>query len=492
MVDKKKISRRQFVAGTAAATAGLTVLPASVISGLGYTAPSDKLNVAGVGVGGRGAGVLRGMQSENIVALCDVDWNYSRRVLEQYPGAKKYTDWRKMYDEMADSIDAVMVATSDHTHADITAYAMTMNKHVYTEKPLTHSVYESRLLTRLAEKYRVATQMGNGGASNDSLGLIVEWIENGEIGEVRRVEAFTDRPIWPQGLNTPSEVMPVPSTMNWDVFIGPAKMRNYHEIYTPWNFRGWWDFGTGALGDMACHVLQPVFKALHLQYPSKVQGSSTLLLNDSCPTAQKLRMVFPERASMAKVNMPEVEVHWYDGGLRPLMPDGWPAGRNLDGGGGGVIFYGSKDILVCGSGSRNPWLMSGRVPNVPQTVRRVPGQDHIMDWVRACKESAANRVETASAFSQAGPFNEMVVMGVLAVRLQALNKELEWDGANMRFTNIGDNETLRMVIEDGFTIEEGHPSFRKTWTDPFSAREFSQELVKHQYRNGWSLPPMPA
>jgi hypothetical protein len=487
-----KISRRRFVTSSAATAAGFTILPASVISGLGYTAPSDKLNVAGVGVGGRGAGVLRGMQSENIVALCDVDWHYSRRIFEQYPNARKYSDWRKMYDEMGDSIDAVMVATSDHTHADITAYAMIMNKHVYTEKPLTHSVYESRLLTRLAERYRVATQMGNGGASRDSLGQIVEWIANGEIGEIRRVEAFTDRPIWPQGLNTPSESMNVPSTMNWDVFIGPAKMRPYHEIYTPWNFRGWWDFGTGALGDMACHILHPVFVALNLEYPSRVQGSSTLLLNDSCPTAEKLKMVFPERAPTGKVNMPEVEVFWYDGGLQPFKPEGWPAGRDMNSGGGAVIFYGSKDTLVCGSGSRDPWLMSGRVPSVPRTVRRVPEQNHIMDWVRACKENPATRVETASPFSQAGPFNEMVVMGVLAVRLQDLHKELEWDGAGMRFTNIGQNETLRMVVEDGFTIQDGHPSFRKTWTEEFNARAFAEELIRHSYRDGWSLPPMPA
>lgn len=486
-----KMSRRHFMAGTAAAAAGFTILPSSVVSGLGYTAPSDKLNIAGVGVGGRGASVLRAMQSENIIALCDVDWRYSKGVFDQYPQARKYSDWRRMYDEMGDSIDAVMVATSDHTHADITAYAMTMNKHVYTEKPLTHSVYESRLLTKLAEKYKVATQMGNGGASRDSLGLIVEWIQNGEIGEVQRVEAFTDRPIWPQGLNTPEEVMPVPDTMNWDAFIGPAKMRPFNEIYTPWNFRGWWDFGTGALGDMACHVLHPVFKALNLQYPVKVQGSSTLLLNDSCPTAQKLRMIFPERDPLEKVNMPEVEVHWYDGGLQPLKPEGWPDGKDMNDGGGGVIFYGSKDTLVCGSGAREPWLMSGRVPNVPQKIRRVPGEAHQMDWVRACKEDPANRVETASAFYEAGPFNEMVVMGVLAVRLQDLNKELEWDGANMRFTNIGSNETLRMVVEDGFTIEDGHPSFQKTWTDRFNARAFSEELVRHNYRDGWTLPPMP-
>jgi hypothetical protein len=488
--EKTGISRRRFLGNSALAAAGLTILPSSVIGGLGRTAPSDKLNIAGVGIGGRGFAVLKAMETQNVVALCDVDWKYSQGAFNHFPKAKKYWDWRKMFDEMGDSIDAVVVATADHAHAIIAAHAITMGKHVYVEKPLTHTVYESRLLTKLADKYGVATQMGNQGASGHGVALSTEWIQNGEIGEVTKVEAFTDRPIWPQGLNRPEEVQKIPDTLNWDLFIGPAKMRAYNEIYTPWNFRGWWDFGTGALGDMACHILHPVFKGLKLGYPIKAQGSSTLLLTDAAPTAQRVKMVFPERKKVGKVKMPQVDLHWYDGGLQPLKPDGWPAGKDMNMYGGGVLFHGTKDTLVTGCYGRDPWLLSGRIPDVPQTQPRI-SLSHQMDWVRACKESKENRVETLSPFSEAGPFNEMVVMGVLAVRLQALNKELEWNGEKMEFTNINDDETLRTVIKDGFEIHDGHPTFNKEWTDPVNARTFASELIKHTYCNGWKLPDMP-
>jgi hypothetical protein len=491
-LEKGGITRRDFISRSAMAAAGFTIVPSYVVSGLGHRVPSDRLNIAGVGVGGRGFGVLRGMEkSENIVALCDVDWRYAKGCFDHYPDAKKYWDWRKMYDEMGDDIDAVVIATSDHTHAAVAAHAMAMGKHVYVEKPLTHTVYESRLLTRLAQEYKVATQMGNQGASEEGVNLMTEWVANDVIGEVTRVETFTDRPIWPQGLNTPKEEQQVPETMNWDLFIGPANMRPYHEIYTPWNFRGWWDFGTGALGDMACHIVHPVFKALQLGYPSKVQGSSTMLLLDSAPVAQKVKLTFPERQSNLQVALPEVEVHWFDGGIEPLKPEGWPEGRNMNHEGGGVLFYGTKDTLVCGCYGRDPWLLSGNVPSVPKTERRVE-TDHILDWVRACKESPDSRVEAKSAFKEAGPFNEMVVMGVLAVRLQELHKELEWDGENMQFTNISDDETLSIIIEDGFVIEDGHPTFTQKKTDPLNAKEFAAGLIRHDYREGWDLPDMPS
>lgn len=213
-------------------------------------------------------------------------------------------------------------------------------------------------------------------------------IWSGQIGEVTKVEAFTDRPIWPQGLNRPAKGMWVPETLDWDSFIGPAPMRPYHELYTPWNWRGWWDFGTGALGDMACHILHPVFVGLKLNYPTKAQGSSTLLLTDCAPNAQMVKLTFPERAKHAdvKVNLPEVEVIWYDGGLQPQMPKGWPAGRSMNDDGGGVIFHGTKDTLICGCYGKDPWLLSGRVPVVPKTLRRVE-VSHEQDWIRACKES---------------------------------------------------------------------------------------------------------
>lgn len=498
--SENSVSRRKFLGTAAAAAAGFTIVPSRVVAGLGYTPPSDKLNIAGVGVGGMGFANLKNLESENIVALCDVDWKYSKRVFDHYPNAKRYWDWRRMYDEMKNDIDAVVVATADHTHAIIAAHAMTLGKHVFVQKPLTHSVYESRLLTKLAKKHKVATQMGNQGASGEGVARTCEIIWSGAIGEVTKVESFTDRPIWPQGLNTPDQGHWVPDTLNWDLFTGPAKMVPYNEIYHPWNWRGWWNYGTGALGDMACHILHPVFEGLKLGYPTKVQGSSTLLLRDSAPSAQAVKLTFPERDKVGKVKMPEVEVSWYDGGIKPMLPDNWPAGKNPNKAGGGTFFYGTKDILHVGCYGVNPELLSGKTPEAPKTERRVEDEmglawnkgAHEKDWVRACKESPENRKPTTSDFAEAGPFNEMVVMGVMAVRLQGLNKILEWDGENMKFTNISDDETIKTVIRDGFTIHDGHPTFAKDWTDPVSAKDYAAELVKHTYRDGWKLPEMPA
>ncbi len=497
--NKQSVSRRSFLGTTAAAAAGITILPSNVIAGLGHKAPSDKLNIAAIGIGGMGFANLKNLESENIVGLCDVDWKYAGRVFDYFPKAKKYKDWRRMYDEMGNDFDAIVVATADHNHAIIAAHGITMGKHAYVQKPLTHSVYESRLLTRLADKYGVATQMGNQGSSGEGVNLTTEWIANGEIGEVKKVEAFTDRPIWPQGLNTPERGDWVPETLDWDLFTGPAEMRPYNQIYHPWNWRGWWDYGTGALGDMACHILHPVFVGLDLGYPTHAQGNSTLLLEECAPTAQSVKLTFPERAPnpdkpwklKRNAKLPEVDVYWYDGGIKPMLPEGWPEGKNPNDRGGGVLFHGSKDTLICGCYGVNPWLLSGRVPEAPKFRRRVE-LSHEMDWVRACKESKENRVPTASQFNEAGPFNEMVVMGVLAVRLQNLNKILDWDGENMQFTNLSDDDKIRIVQKDDFKIVDGDPKFNKIWTDPVPAKDFAAELVKHTYRKPWSLPDMPA
>lgn len=395
-----------------------------------------------------------------------------------------------MLDKEAKNIDAVVCATADHTHALVSGAAISLGKHVYCEKPLTHSVYESRLLTKLAAKHQVATQMGNQGSSGSGVNQVCDWIWNGEIGEVTKVEVFTDRPIWPQGLMRPERVDTIPSTLNWDLFIGPAPMRPYNSIYQPWNWRGWWDFGTGALGDMACHLMHPIFKGLNLGYPTSVQASSTSLLTDCAPNAEMVTYKFPARDKVSKCAMPAVTVTWYDGGLQPPRPAGVAPGRNLNDDGGGIIFHGTKDTLICGCYGVNPWLVSGRKPTVPSMCRKVE-LSHQMDWVRACKEDPKNRVLTASDFSQAGPFNEMVVLGVLGVRLQNLNKVLEWDGPNMKFTNIKPDETLRIMIEDGFTLKDGHPSFNKSYTEPMNAAEFAQSMIKHKYRDGWKLEDMP-
>jgi predicted dehydrogenase len=491
-MKKSTFDRRGFLRTTAATAAGISIIPSHVMGKtLGHVAPSDKLNIAGVGVGGKGRPNLQGMSTENIVALCDVDWKYAQACFEDFPKARRYWDWRLMLEEMGDDIDAVMVATADHTHAAIAATAITMGKHVYVQKPLTHSVYESRLLTRLAREYKVATQMGNQGNSSPEARTVEEWIWAGEIGEVQEVHAWTNRPIWPQGLERPKEVMPVPDTMNWDLFIGPAPMRPFHSIYTPWNWRGWWDFGTGALGDMACHILNPVFNALKLEYPTRVQGSSTLVNTESAPQAEVVEYTFPKRG-----DLPEVKVFWYDGGMMPSRPqelaDGAPMMEDQM---GGCLFVGSKDKLICNLGGINPRLLSGRTPNVPETLRRVDNypvggiQDgpHEQDWIRACKESPGNRVQPFSNFDNAGPFNEMIVMGVLAVRLQSLDRELQWDGPNMRFTNIGPGDELRVVQSDHFAVIDGHPHFDTQYVK-LNAEETVQEYIRHNYREGWSLP----
>ena len=493
----KEISRRTFLKTGTAAAIGLSMAPNIIVAGektpkkkKTKVASGDKLNILGVGIGGRGAADLAEMETENIIGLCDVDWKYADHIFKKYPQAKKYNDYRVMFDEMLDKADAVMVATADHTHAVIAAQAIAAGKHVYVEKPLTLTVYEARLLTKLAKKHRVATQMGNQGASGAGTRLALEWLWNGEIGEVRRVDCFTDRPIWPQGLPKPEEVMQVPSTLNWDAFIGPAPFREYNSIYTPWNFRGWWDFGTGALGDMACHIMHVPFKGLQLGYPIQVEGCSTDLLTDCCPSAEMIKFRFPARSNMPKLAMPEVEVRWFDGGFKPERPEGLPAGVNLNIDGGASIFYGTKDIMVVGCYGNRPYLVSGRTPEVPHTLREVT-VSHQQDWIRACKEDPDTRIPSNSDFSEAGPFVEMVDVGVAAVRLQGLNQVLEWNGEKMEFTNIPENATLRILKKNGFSIHDGHPTFKNEYTDPVNARQFAANLIKRQYREGYVLPEMP-
>ena len=487
------VSRRKFIGTAAAGFAGVTLVPSNVIAGLGHKAPSDKLNIAGIGVGGMGYTNLLHMETENIVALCDVDSEYAgRNSFRRWYRARQYKDYRVMLEEQKD-IDAVMIATPDHSHALPALIAMRQGIHVYLQKPLTHSVYESRIMTETAQRYSVATQMGNQGNSADGIRQICEWIWAGTIGEVTHVDTWTNRPIWPQGLTRPEKGKRVPKELDWDLFIGPAQFREYNPVYHPWNWRGWWDYGTGALGDMACHILHPVFVGLNLGYPIHAQGNSSLLLNDCAPVSQSVKLTFPERktAKKAKMKLPQVDVYWYDGGIKPMLPEAWPDGKNPNNSGGGVLFHGTKDTLVCGCYGKDPWLLSGRTPDAPKFRRRVE-TSHEMDWVRACKESPENRVKTASDFSEAGPFNEMVVMGVLAVRLQSLNKVLDWDGEKMEFTNLTDDEKIKTVVKDGFKIHDGHPTFDKSWTDPVSAKEFAAELIKHTYRKPWSLPDMPA
>ena len=455
----------------------------------------DKLNWAVLGTGVVANQMAQAMQGVGCKLYAVGNRTHSKAVdfANKYGIEKVYDDLNDMFYD--DNVDVIYITSPHNTHIDFIMKALENGKHILCEKSITlNSVELEKALKKADEKNLVLAEA----MTIYHMPLykkLMKLVANGEIGDVTKVECATDRPIWPQGLNVPEKEDRIPKTLNWDLFTGPAKMNPYNEIYHPWNWRGWWDYGTGALGDMACHILHQPFRALKLLYPTKVEGSSTLLLNACAPQAQHVKLTFPARENMPKVAMPEVEVHWYDGGMMPDRPKGFPEGKQLMQSGGGLtIFHGTKDTLICGCYGQNPWLLSGRVPNAPKVCRRVPkamNGGHEMDWVRACKESPSSRVMPKSDFSEAGPMNEMVAMGVLAIRLQGLNKTLEWDGANMRFTNIGDDETLRTVIKDGFKIHNGHPSFDKTWTDPVNAKAFAEELIKHNYREGWKLPDMP-
>jgi predicted dehydrogenase len=530
---KKSLSRRNFLKTTAAASAALTIIP-SVAMGkrLGHQAPSDTLNVALIGSGNQGSGDITSIckpeventapnafamsakpGTEKLVAVCDVDWGYGpvQGTFGKFPSAKKYKDWRVMYDEMGKSIDAVVVATADHNHANPTATAMTLGKHVYCEKPLTHTIYESRLLTKLAAKYDLATQMGNQGSSTDGVRQACAWAWAGEIGEVRKVDVWSSRPIWPQGLDTPTDVEKVPPMLDWNLWLGHMPHRPYNKAYTPWNFRGWWDFGTGAFGDMACHNMHPVFKVLNLGYPTSAQGQSTTLKKDACPHAQIVKMVFPARPNLPNMAMPEVEVTWYDGGFHAMIPAVIPEGKTWQG--EGCAIYGTKDTLVLGSHGSAPYLLSGRTPKSPEVLRVVPDNNHYLDWVNACKTPDL-RKKTASHFGEAGPFNEIVLMGVLAVRLQKLGKILQWDGPNMQFTNVSADEkvsTWSEMFDIGKMMAAANSAAKAGagakpaappaampgmpgFNDPSerNAKEFVASIVKHEYLNGFKLPDMPA
>ena len=443
-----KISRRDFM-NVAAAAAAFTVVPRSVLGGPGNTAASDKLNIAGVGIGGMGKSNVRACESENIVALCDVDWDYAAGAFKQYPDARKWKDYRKMLDEQKD-IDAVVIATPDHSHAVVAMEAMKRGKHVYVQKPLTRTVWEARMLTEAARKYKVATQMGNQGHSGDGVRLICEWIWNGAIGDVTEVHAWTNRPVWPQGIGRPTDKPDVPETLDWDLWVGPSPMRPYHPAYLPFKWRGWWDFGCGALGDMACHVIDPVFWALKLKYPTSVEACASKVNDETFPLASIVHFEFPEREGM-----PPVKLHWYDGGLKPPRPEALEPGRRLEQAQSNVLFMGTKGILRCGEYGDNPRLIPESLMKAydrPEpTLPRIPGSSsgHEQDWVKACKGGAP----ACSNFDYSGPLTEAVVMGNLAIRKEILGKKLLWDGANMHMTNDEKaNEYVRPNYREGWSL----------------------------------------
>ena len=490
MSKTNNLTRRSFLGAASSAAAGFIILPSNVVAGLGHKSPADKLNIAGIGVGGQGYSNLRNMESENIVALCDVDWDYADNTFKRWPKATTFNDYRVMFEEQKD-IDAVMIATPDHSHALPAVMAMREGKHIYLEAPLTHSVYESRMLSDLSKRYGVATQMGNQGNSDEGIRRICEWIWAGTIGEITHVDAWTSRPFRPQALERPNRGRRVPRYLDWDLFVGPAHWRDYHTEYHPWKWRSWWDFGTGVPGDMGCHVLDPAFKALKLTHPKTVQASSSVFNTESPPNSEFIKYEFPRRDNLPKVAMPEVTVHWYDGGLMPPRPDELKDGEQMGDENGGCIFHGTRGKIMCGAYAQNPTLLpTSEMDNFQEpekSIRRVFNAlegGHEQDWIRACKESSENRLEASSNFDYAGPLTEMNLLGVLAVRMQSLNRKLIWDGPNMRFTNIDPTDLLRILSTENFEVEYGNPRVNRKYVS-LPAIETVEEWIRHTYRQGW-------
>ena len=447
------LTRRRFVAGAAAAGA-VTVVARHVVAGADRPSPSEKLNVAGIGVGGMGAGDLRNLERENIVALCDVDHAYAAGTFKRYPKAKTYKDYRRMLAEQKD-IDGVVIATPDHTHAAIAIAALKAGKHVYCQKPLTHDVVEARMLARAAKETGVTTQMGIQGHSKDGCRLIVEWIRAGVIGEVGQVDAWCSLSYypwghaswsspWPDGAR-PKETPPVPETLDWDLWLGPAPLRPYHSAYHPRVWRCWLDFGSGMMGDRGAHTLDPVVWALDLAAPTHVEASSCGQTKEKHALAAVVTYRFPARG-----DLPPVTLTWYEG-VRAPRPPALEDGRIMGDNEGGAIFYGSTGQLMCGTYGNGPRLipesrMKDFKPPAPTLPRiRV---SHEEEWADACR---AGRPGDAG-FEFSGPLTEICALGNVAKRVDG---PIVWDAENLKVTNV--------------------------------TKPSADALIRTPYREGWSL-----
>lgn len=482
---KSGMPRRDFLKGAAMSATSFMIVPRNVLGGKGFQAPSDTVNVAAIGAGGMGAANMSKLTGQNIVALADVDWSHvkgsvnsdNRSELRQsYEKAKWYKDFREMLDQQKD-IDAVVIATPDHFHAVAASAAMQMGKHVYVQKPLTYTVREARHLAKLAKDTGVVTQMGNQGHSSDDARRVNEWIQAGAIGPVREVHVWTNRPIWPQGIPRPassgkppkdlawngggvrdrlaaalSSKNNVPKDLDWDVFLGPAPQVDYHPIYHPFNWRGWVDWGVGALGDMGAHLIDHPYWALGLTYPETVQGTSSPWGGTgddlaTYPLATTVQYEFPSRGML-----PGVTMHWYDGGLMPKRPEVLPDDVELDRG-GGVIFVGEKGILMHKTYGENPQMYPANLmeeyANVPEKYDRIKGgrDAHELNWIRAIK----GEEKASSPFSYASPLTETMLLGVVALR--SPGEILRYDGDNMEFTSNSEmNQYLHREYRQGWSL----------------------------------------
>ena len=474
------LSRRTFLKNAGMAAAAFTIVPRFVLGGKNYRAPSDKLYIAGIGAGGKGEGDIASFfktGKAEIAYLCDVDDRRAAKSVTNFPGAKYYKDFRKMLDVEHKHIDAVSVSTPDHNHAVQAMAAMQLGKHVYVQKPLTHDLYEARMLTGAAKKYKVVTQMGNQGASGDGVRQLQEWYNAGLLGDVHTVYCWTNRPVWPQGIAWSDKKAEIPKELDWDLWLGTAPYKDYVEKIVPFNWRGWWDYGTGALGDMGCHIIEPPFRILGLNYPTDVTASVGSVYVDefkrgyfpeSCPPSSYIILSFPERNGK-----PPVKMHWMDGGIQPERPEELGPNEKMGDGGNGVIFVGTKGKMMCGTYGMYPSLLptsKNTQVTVPQTIARVNGgaEGHYAQWVDACI-AGYGKMEVSSPFEIAGPLTETVIMGNLAIRSFDIRKpkvdkptefdypgrniKLLWDGINMKITNFDE----------------------------------ANQFVKREYRQGWKL-----
>ncbi|WP_165043696.1 Gfo/Idh/MocA family protein [Dysgonomonas sp. ZJ709] len=496
-----EMSRRKFLSVAATGVAGLTILPSFTVSGLGHMAPSDKLYIAKLGCGGMGAADLECLvntprKNAVIAYLCDVDGRMAAGAQKKFPKAPLYEDWRELYEKEHKNFDAVCISTPDHNHAIQAFGAMRMGKHVYLQKPLSHDIYEARILTDAAKKYKVVTQMGDQGNSCDGMKTMREWLDADLIGDIQKVYCWTNRPVWPQGIPWPTAKASVPKELNWDLWLGTARHVDYIENLIPFNWRGWWEFGTGALGDMGCHIIGPPFKLLGLGYPSEVSCSVTNQFTDifkeayypeSAPVASSIRFKFKQQ------NGKNLDLYWMDGGIMPERFDEIDPNADMTTAmgdldpldvEGATVFVGTKGKISCGWGGSDPrlWVNDGskkplfaKDVNLPQKYERIEGgtNGHYWAWIDSCI-AGYDKANVESPFEgYAGPLTEAVLMGNLILRSYNIREEVkrndsvygemeaflypgrnityQWDGANMRITNF----------------------------------EAANQFVKREYRKGW-------
>jgi len=453
------VSRRDFVRAAGSVLAGLTIVPRYVLGGPRRIPPSETIQVAGIGIGGVGHGQITSISQQagtKIAFLCDVDDDYAEKTYKRFGQAKRYRDYREMLDAEDDKIDAVYCGTPDHTHHVISLAAIKKGKHVCCVKPLTLTIQEERILAEAARQARVATQVTASANTTDPACRLCEMIWDGAIGDVREAHVWSNRPLWPQGMLRPPGKDPIPETLDWDLWIGPAAMRPFvaewrdddlalrqvkasrrprRAVYHPWNFRGWWDFGTGALGDMGCHHFNHVFKALKLGYPSSISASASMVFDETAPLASIVTFDFP-----ARDGMPPLRLVWYDGGLKPPRPAELESGRQLPG--SGEMYVGDKGVILGNRIIPESEMKAYKLP--PKTLKRRSGTWG--EWVEAIRGGEPAHCN----FDWASILTEAVLLGNIAIRTE---KELQWDAENMKFAN----------------------------------NRAANEYVKPKYRSGWSL-----